>query len=75
MPDDGASHDIEKQSVEESPVQSFSPPPNKPGSQAAQTESDQEMKRDVKDIDDRVKRAERWMIGLTFAIALLDCAP
>ena len=27
------------------------------------------MKREVKNIDDRVKRAERWMIGLTIAIA------
>ena len=28
------------------------------------------MKREVKDIDDRVKKGERWMIGLTSAIAL-----
>jgi len=72
MPDDKPGEGIQKEPTQQvaapEPVDP-PPPPDTPHSTAGESESDEEMKRDVKDIDYRVKRAERWMIGLTFAIA------
>lgn len=44
--------------------------PDDPRGQETQAISDQSVQSDIKDIDNRVKRAERWMIWLTGAIAL-----
>jgi len=45
-------------------------PPHEPLSPAAQNVSNRDVKNAVDDIEDRVKRAEWWMIRLTAAIAL-----
>ena len=45
------------------------PPPDDPHPAAAQNISRQEVQSEVKGIEDRVKRAELWMIWLTAAIA------
>jgi len=44
-------------------------PPYSPNSEHTQNCGNQAVHRDIKDIGDRVKRAEGWMIGLTGAIA------
>lgn len=73
MPDDNASGSVKEQSAQQNPgCEADNPPPSPdaPKSQPAKSDSSQEIKRDVKDLEDRVKTAERYMIGLTFAIAL-----
>ncbi len=73
MPDDKPSDRIEEQPREQPPGSKpidSPPPPNNPNPPAAQGISRQEVRSEVQNIEDRVKRAERWMIGLTGAIAL-----
>src|ERR1700686_3206876 len=71
MPDDSPGDSIGQQPAQKSPgsepFNSPAPPDHPPG-QAAQGVSRQEVQCEVKHIEDRVKRAERWMIGLTAAI-------
>src|ERR1700686_2566217 len=72
MPDDNSGTPIDQQSVKQRPDgQSLNtpPPPNDPYPPAAQGISRQEVQSQVDGIEDRVKRAERWMIYLTGAIA------
>lgn len=71
MPDDPG-NGIEQKALQEKlavDLANTPAPPDNPHVSAGQSESHEEMKRDVREIDDRVKHAERWMIGLTFAIA------
>lgn len=44
-------------------------PPDDPNSPAAQTVPKQTKKTQIEQLEDQIKRAERWMIGLTGAIA------
>ena len=70
MPDNDPSESVENDPIqEESDAETVGPLPNGPHSQTAHPTPAQEMQREVHDIEDRVKWAERWMIGLTFAIA------
>ncbi len=72
MPDDNPGQPIEQQTAEQCPSgQPTNPPspPNDPLSTKAQSVANQEVQSEVKGIEDRVKRAELWMIWLTAAIA------
>jgi hypothetical protein len=72
MPDDNSGDPVQQQSVEQRPnavpLNSASSPDDR-HSPAAQGISRQEVQSEVKDIEDRVNRAERWMIYLTGAVA------
>jgi hypothetical protein len=78
VPDEHPDCEVKQKSADDGPdVEMVDAPlsPDRPDSQKAQTESEQNMERNVQDIEDRVKRAERWMIGLTAAIAFFGlCA-
>ena len=77
MPDNDASKSVEQQPEEQSSgVQALDSPahPDSPHSQPAKAAANQDMQREVQGIEDRVKRAERWMIFLTAVIATLALA-
>ena len=72
MPDDNSSDPADHQIIKQRrDVEPPSPPPapDDPHSPAAQSISRHEVQSEIEGIEDRVKRAERWMIGLTGAIA------
>jgi hypothetical protein len=71
MPDDNTSEGVEQNPFRERPAgEMFSPPPNDPNGPIAQSGTDNRVEKEVQAIKGRVKRAEVWMIGLTFSIAL-----
>ena len=73
MPDDSPGDSIGQQPINESSnVESINSPlpPNDPPGPAAEGISREEIQSEVKNIEDRVKRAEKWMIGLTGAIVI-----
>lgn len=72
MPDDGSGSPIKEQAPQQrSEGEPIRPPttPDDPSPPATEAISRQEVQSEVKDIEDRVKRAELWMIWLTAAIA------
>lgn len=73
MPDDQPSKPIEQNTAEHiEPIKATnpSPSPNIPNTHPAQPITNETMESQIFDIQDRVKRGEWWMIGLTAAIAL-----
>lgn len=74
MPDDSPGEGVEQRPVQERPVvKPIDPPapPNDPPSPPAQSVANNGMEEAVHAIEDRVKRAEWLMIGLTAGIVLL----
>jgi hypothetical protein len=72
MPDSGSGEAVQQQPEQNTPNgQMVNPPspPDHPQSVVAQPVTKQEEQRDIQRIEDRVGRAERWMIGLTAVIA------
>ena len=78
MPHDNSGERLKQQLVEKRPDSEVDNPPPPPPPQLPPTTTPppvtqgifhQEIRSQVSDIEDRVKRAERWMIGLTAAIA------
>ncbi len=72
MADENASEGVTSPPIEDSPgVESVQspPPPDDAGCAAAKLKRNQSQKTDIQKIEDRVRRAEKWMIGLTLAIA------
>jgi len=72
MPNYDSGNPINQQPIEKRPnARPFNSPtpPDNPHSPTAEGISHQDVQSEVKDIEDRVKRAERWMIGLTGGIA------
>jgi hypothetical protein len=72
MPDDKPGEDIKEQPPKQiQSVQAVNPPvpPDNPNTPDAKPISAQQVHAEVKIIEDRVKQAEKWMIGLTGAIA------
>lgn len=78
MPDHDSREDEKKHPTEDDPkAKSITAPspPYAPSAEPTQGVSDHNMQAQVKGIEERVKRAERWMIGLTAAIAFFGlCA-
>jgi hypothetical protein len=72
MPDDTPSKGKEEKTVQNIPQpEAFNtpPPPNDPPAPAAKNVPDEHMAAEVKDLEDRIRGAEKWMIYLTGAIA------
>jgi hypothetical protein len=72
MPNDNSGDPVERESTEQptsGEPTNPPPPPNNPHPAPAQSISRQEVQSEVQGIEDRVKRAELWMIWLTAAIA------
>jgi hypothetical protein len=77
MEDKKPSGNVDQQPLNHGPSgETINPPssPNSPDGQNTQAISNQSVQKEIENIDDRVKRAERWMIGLTGAIALFALA-
>lgn len=74
MPDDTEGGAIAESADAEVPTGNASVlaeiPPDPPNAQAAESVGEQSMEGKVEELEDRVKKAEIWMIGLTAAIAL-----
>ena len=73
MPDDNSGESVEQHPMQEGPGSEAvnpPPPPNNPPSPPTQSVTDKGVESAVHAIEDRVKRAEWLMIGLTAAIAL-----
>src|SRR5271166_6628935 len=75
MPNDTSSESVKQKPVqngpESEPIHTPTTPPDNPPAPPAQPVTNQEVKDAVEAIDDRVKRAEWLMIGLTAGIVLL----
>ncbi len=74
MPDDSSGENVTKtgmESIPEPETVSSPTPPNKPSTAAPQSITDQRVETAVQAIEDRTKRAEWLMIGLTAGIVLL----
>jgi hypothetical protein len=72
MPNDKPGEPVERKPIEQSAGGNLTnppPPPNDPTPAPTQGISRQEVQAEVQGIEDRVRRAELWMIGLTAAIA------
>ena len=68
MPDDKASEGVEQKPVQDNPsVESIGPPtpPDRPDSQNAKTVPEESMTSEIHSLEDRLRGAEKWMIGLT----------
>jgi hypothetical protein len=72
MPDEKPGQSIQKETVQQVAATEPVNPPTPaytPYSETAQQQADTKVQRDVQGIEDRIRHAERWMIGLTIAIA------
>ena len=69
MPDDDARQKIEQQPTQERPIEQTGPLPDPLTRQPAQAIANQDVQREVEDVEERIGRAERSMIRLTAAIA------
>ena len=69
MPDDESRDDIENQAVQENQIEPLCTSPDPPASHPAEAVTNQDVHREVEDVENRIGRAERSMIRLTAAIA------
>ena len=74
MVDDSSSDGTQQEATDESPSgEQIDPPapPNNPHTQNAETVPEHDVTTEIHDIEDQIRGAEKWMIGLTGALVLL----